>query len=120
VLGLSSSGLAVLILKTLAVTDLRCQTLGTRVALEIDDGSVAKVILKQTDPWVYLQPTPRTWVHAHAYEAGFLGESSRLKGWTPIQPRRSVTAFAVSLKKQAKTGWPVWTPVAQKKMIRAA
>ena len=25
--------------------------LGTGVALEIDDGSVAKVILKQTDPW---------------------------------------------------------------------
>jgi hypothetical protein len=26
--------------------------LGTGVALEIDDGSVAKIILRQTDPWV--------------------------------------------------------------------
>ena len=29
--------------------------LGTGVALEIDDGSVAKVILNQTDPWVDFQ-----------------------------------------------------------------
>ena len=34
----------------------------TGVALEIDDGCVPKVILKQTDPWVDFQPTPWTWV----------------------------------------------------------
>jgi hypothetical protein len=49
VLGLSPSDLAVLILKIRAVKIFVVKILGTGVALEIDDGSVAKV-LKQTDP----------------------------------------------------------------------
>ena len=52
VLGLSPSDLAVLILKIRAVKIFVVKILGTGVALEIDDGSVAKVILKQTDPRV--------------------------------------------------------------------
>ena len=51
-LGLSPSDLAVLILKIRAVKIFVVKILGTGVALEIDDGSVAKVILKQTDPRV--------------------------------------------------------------------
>jgi hypothetical protein len=49
VLGLSPSDLAVLILKIRAVKIFVVKILGTGVALEIDDGSVAKV-LKQTHP----------------------------------------------------------------------
>ena len=46
VLGLRSFGLAVSFLKTRASEIFVVKILGTGVALEIDDGSVAKVIVK--------------------------------------------------------------------------
>ena len=123
--GLDSSGLAVLILKTRAVRDLRYQNSRYGVALEIDDGSVAKVILKQTDPWVDFQPTPWTWVRAHAIMTVSMAEekqpqSDESPGKTAEGTVRIQTAGTVTSSGSVRVRLIQQSPTANPKLVEAA
>ena len=99
--------------------------LGTGVALEIDDGSVAKVILKQTDPWVDFQPTPWTWVRAHAIMTISMAEekqpqSDESPGKTAEGTVRIQTAGTVTSSGSVRVRLIQQSPTANPKLVEAA